>query len=336
MNDLKAMLCREYGPPENMTLEEAPAPKAGPGQVVISVKACGVNFPDALMLQNKYQAKLSLPFIPGGEVAGIIKETGEGVTAVKAGDRVAASIASGGFAEEALAEARRCVPIPAGLDYDVASSFIVTYGTSYHALKDRAHLKPGETLVVLGAAGGVGLAAVELGAAMGARVIAGASTQEKVDFTKTHGAADGFVYPTVPLSKDQQKAMSDEIKRLTGGAGADVLYDPVGDDYAEPALRAMNWQGRYLVIGFAAGAIPRIPLNLTLLKGSDILGVFWGASTMHNPKGAFADINTLAAWIAEGKLKPHISARFPLARAGEAIRMLMDRKALGKTVVTME
>lgn len=332
---MKALLCREYGPPENMTLAELPSPRPGPGQIVIAVKACGVNFPDALMLQDKYQFKPALPFAPGGEVAGTVKEIGDGVTTLKVGDRVAASIGSGGFAEEVLAEARRCVPLPAGLDYDVASSFIVTYGTSYHALKDRARLKPGESLVVLGAAGGVGLAAVELGVVMGARVIAGASTQAKVDLAKAHGAVDGFVYPSVPLSKDQQKAMSDDIKRLTGGAGADVLYDPVGDDYTEPALRAMNWQGRYLVVGFAAGGIPRVPLNLTLLKGCDVLGVFWGAATARNPQSAFADLNHLAAWIAEGKLKPHISGRFPLARGGEAIKMLMDRKALGKTVVTM-
>ncbi len=332
---MKAMLCREFGPPENMTLAELPSPKPGPGQIVIAVKACGVNFPDLLMLQDKYQFKPVLPFSPGGEVAGIVKEIGDGVTTLKAGDRIAASIGSGGFAEEVLADARRCVPLPAGLDFDVASSFIVTYGTSYHALKDRAHLMPDENLVVLGAAGGVGLAAVELGVAMGARVVAGASTQTKVDLAKAHGAADGFVYPGVPLSKEQQKVMTDDIKRLTGGAGADVLYDPVGDDYTEPALRAMNWQGRYLVVGFAAGAIPRVPLNLTLLKGCDVLGVFWGAATARNPPGAFADLNQLAAWIAEGKLKPHISGRFPLAQSGDAIRMLMDRKALGKVIVTM-
>ena len=333
---MQAMLCREYGPPENMTLSELPSPIAGSGQIVIAVKACGVNFPDVLMLQDKYQFKPSLPFSPGGEVAGIVKEIGGGVTTLKLGDRVAASIGSGGFAEEVLADARRCVPLPAGLDYEVASSFIVAYGTSYHALKDRARLKPGDNLVVLGAAGGVGLAAVELGVAMGARVIAGASTLPKMELAKAHGAADGFVYPAVPLSKDQQKAMSDDIKRLTGGDGADVLYDPVGDDYAEPALRAMNWQGRYLVVGFAAGAIPRVPLNLTLLKGCDVLGIFWGAATARNPHGAFADLTQLAAWITQGKLKPHISGRFPLARAGGAIRMLMDRKALGKVVVTME
>ena len=333
---MKAMLCTHYGPPEEMELRDVPAPVAGPGQVLITVKACGVNFPDVLMLADKYQFKPALPFAPGGEVAGVVKALGDGVTGFKVGDRVAVSIGNGGFAEEVVADARRCVPVPDNVSFDVASAFIVTYGTSYHALKDRARLKPGESLVVLGAAGGVGLSAVELGVAMGAKVVAGASSQEKVDLAIKHGAADGFVYPPVPLSKDQQKALSEDIKRLTGGNGADVLYDPVGDDYAEPALRAMNWQGRYLVVGFAAGAIPRVPLNLTLLKGCDIVGVFWGAHTAHDPEGAFADLERLARWIADGTLKPHISARFPLARAGEAIRMLMDRKAMGKVVVTMD
>jgi NADPH2:quinone reductase len=312
-----------------------PSPSPRKGQVVITVKACGVNFPDVLMIQDKYQFKPALPFSPGGEIAGIVKETGEGVTAFKPGDRVIVSIGSGGFAEEAVADAARCVPMPANLDFDVASSFFVTYGTSYHALKDRAHIKPGETLVVLGAAGGVGLSAVELGKAMGARVIAAASSQEKVDLAKKHGADDGFVYPTGALSREQQKALSEDIKRLTGGNGADVLYDPVGGDYAEPALRAMNWEGRYLVIGFAAGDIPRVPLNLTLLKGCDIVGVFWGASMARDPKTGLANLTEITKWIAEGKLKPYVSEHIPLARAGEAIRLLMDRKAQGKVVVVM-
>ena len=332
---MKAMLCRAYGPPETMTLDDLPPLKAGPGQVVISVKACGVNFPDVLMIQNKYQFKPSLPFAPGGEVAGTIKEVGEGVESLKVGDRVAAAIRAGGFAEEALADARRCIPIPESLGYELAACFMVAYGTSFHALKDRARLKPGETLVVLGASGGVGIAAVELGAAMGARVIAGASAPERVDFAKTRGAGDGFVYPAVPLSKDQQKAMADEIKRLTGGAGADVLFDPVGDDYSEPALRAMAWRGRYLVVGFAAGKIAHMPLNLVLLKGCDILGVSWSAASARDPKGLVADLNLLAGWIAEGKLKPHISATYKLEHACEAVRVLMDRKARGKIVVTM-
>lgn len=330
---MKAALCTHYGPPEEMVVQDVPSPSPRKGQVVISVKACGVNFPDVLMIQDKYQFKPALPFSPGGEIAGIVKEVGEGVTAFKPGDRVIVSIGSGGFAEEAVADAARCVPMPANLDFDVASSFFVTYGTSYHALKDRAHIKPGETLVVLGAAGGVGLSAVELGKAMGARVIAAASSQEKVDLAKKHGADDGFVYPTGTLSREQQKALSEDIKRLTGGNGADVLYDPVGGDYAEPALRAMNWEGRYLVIGFAAGDIPRVPLNLTLLKGCDIVGVFWGASMARDPKTGLANLTEITKWIAEGKLKPHVSERIPLARAGEAIRLLMDRKAQGKVVV---
>lgn len=330
---MKAALCTHYGPPEEMVLGDAPDPVAGKGQAVITVKACGINFPDVLMIQDKYQFRPKLPFSPGGEVAGIVKAVGEGVTNVKPGDKVIVSTGSGGLAQEVLADAARCVPMPDSLDFAVASSFFVTYGTSYHALHDRAHLKAGETLVVLGAAGGVGLSAVELGKAMGAKVVAAASSEEKVALAKAHGADDGFVYPSGPLSKDQQKALSDEIKRLTGGNGADVLYDPVGGDYAEPALRAMNWEGRYLVIGFAAGDIPRVPLNLTLLKGCDIVGVFWGASMARDPKTGLANLTQITKWIAEGKLKPHVSAKFPLARAGEAIRMLMDRKAQGKVVV---
>jgi NADPH2:quinone reductase len=330
---MKAALCTHYGPPEEMVVRDIPSPTAGKGQAVITVKACGVNFPDVLMIQDKYQFRPELPFSPGGEVAGFVKEVGEGVTAIKPGDKVIVSTGSGGFAEEVLADAVRCVPMPETLDFAVASSFFVTYGTSYHALHDRAHLKAGEWLVVLGAAGGVGLSAVELGKAMGAKVVAAASSEEKVALAKKHGADAGFVYPSGPLSKDQQKALSEDIKRLTDGKGADVLYDPVGGDYAEPALRAMNWEGRYLVIGFAAGDIPRVPLNLTLLKGCDIVGVFWGASMARDPKTGLANLKQITQWIAEGQLKPHVSAKIPLARAGEAIRMLMDRKAQGKVVV---
>jgi len=332
---MKAMLCTRYGQPEDMTLGELPSPTPGERQVVIAVKACGVNFPDVLMLQDKYQFRPSLPFPLGGEVAGVVKEAGPGVVELRPGDRVCASIGHGGFAEEVVADVFRCIKMPDAMSFDVASSFIITYGTSYHALKDRAHLRSGEWLVVLGAAGGVGLAAVEIGRMMGAKVIAGASTQEKVDLAVRRGALDGFVYPHVPLGRDQQKALSARIKELTGGSGADVLYDPVGDDYAEPALRAMNWGGRYLVIGFAAGEIPRVPLNLTLLKGSSIVGVFWGASTVYEADMARANLVELATWISEGRIAPHISARIPLARAHEAVRMLMDRQAQGKVVVTM-
>lgn len=332
---MKAMLCKEYGPPEMLQLTEVSNPVAGRGQVVVAVKACGINFPDMLIIENKYQFKPALPFAPGAEVAGIVKSVGEGVTRVKVGDRVIASVGNGGMAEEVVADANRLIPMPDEMDFETGSALILTYGTSHYALKDRAKLKPGENLVVLGAAGGVGLAAVELGKAMGARVIAGASTQEKVDLAKKHGADEGFVYPSGPLSRDQQKALSDTIKNLTGGNGADVLYDPVGGDYSEPAIRAMNWEGRFLVIGFAAGEIPRIPLNLTLLKSCDVLGVFWGAFTARDPKRNQEHLAEIARWVAEGKIKPYISARFPLERGGEAIRMLADRKALGKVVVTM-
>jgi len=332
---MKACLCTHYGPPEEMELREVASPKPGKGQVLVSVKACGVNFPDVLMIQDKYQFKPNLPFAPGGEIAGFVKALGEGVSTVKVGDRVCVSIGNSGMAEEALADSRRCMIVPETVPFDVASSFMVTYGTTWHALKDRADLKKGENLVVLGAAGGVGTSAVEIGKALGARVIAGASSQEKVDLAKKLGAEDGFVYPPVPLSRDQQKQMSEDIKRLTSGQGADVLYDPVGDDYAEPALRAMNWNGRYLVIGFAAGQIPKVPLNLTLLKGCQIVGVFWGAMAMRDPKHAADSMQQLLDMIAAGKLKPLVSEHFPLADAGKAIRMLMDRKAKGKVVVTM-
>jgi NADPH2:quinone reductase len=332
---MKAALCTHYGPPEEMEIRDVPSPIPGKNQVLISVKACGVNFPDVLMIQDKYQFKPALPFSPGGEVAGVVKSVGEGVTNVKAGDRVCVSTGSGGMAEEVLGDARRVMKVPDGVGFDVASSFMVTYGTSWHALKDRADLKAGENLVVLGAAGGVGTSAIEIGKALGARVIAGASTQEKVDLAKKLGADDGFVYPKVPLSRDQQKQLSEDIKRLTGGQGADVLYDPVGDDYAEPALRAMNWNGRYLVIGFAAGQIPKVPLNLTLLKGCQIVGVFWGAMAARDPKHAADSMQALLDMVAAGKLKPYVSEHFPLADAGKAIRLLMDRKAKGKVVVTM-
>ncbi|MDE2466130.1 MAG: NADPH:quinone oxidoreductase family protein [Alphaproteobacteria bacterium] len=333
---MKSLLCKAFGPPENLVLEEVPDLSPGKGQVVIAVKACGVNFPDVLIIEDKYQFKPPLPFAPGAEVAGVVRAVGAGVERPKVGDRVIASCGWGGMAEQVLADAAKCMPMPDDMDFATGSALVLTYGTSHYALKDRARLQPGENLVVLGAAGGVGLAAVELGKVMGAKVIAGASSQDKVDLAIAHGADAGFVYPAGALNRDQQKELSEVIKRLTDGKGADVLYDPVGGDYAEPAVRAMAWEGRYLVIGFAAGAIPRIPLNLTLLKSCDILGVFWGAFTARNPKRNQEHLAEIARWVREGKLHPHISARFPLARGGDAIRMLADRKAKGKIVVTMD
>ena len=263
---MKAILSKAPGLPDSLVLEEIASPSAGPGQAVVSVRAVGVNFPDFLIIQDMYQFKPPRPFSPGGEISGVVKSVGEGVTAFKPGDRVFASCGSGGMAEEILLDARRLVAMPDDMPFEEAAAFLMTYGTSHYALKDRGKLQPGEKLLVLGAAGGVGLAAVELGRAMGAEVIAAASSQEKVDFAISKGAHKGFVYPSNPLSKDQQKAFSDQIKDISGG-GVDVIYDGVGGDYAEPAVRALNWEGRFLVIGFPAG-IPKLPLNLTLLKSS--------------------------------------------------------------------
>jgi NADPH2:quinone reductase len=261
-----------------------------------------------------------------------VKELGPGVTNVKVGDRVIASTGFGGFAEEVCAPAARCIPFPQNIDFVEASAFVMTYGTSHHALKDRANLKKGETLLVLGAAGGVGIAAVEIGKIMGARVIAACSSQEKVDFCKAHGADEGIVYPQNPLDRDAQKKLSDDLKKLMSGDGANVIYDGVGGDYAEPALRAIAWEGRYLVVGFPAG-IPAIPLNLTLLKGCQIVGVFWGAFTAREPKRNQENLQELMHWIQEGKLKPTVSKTYPLAKAAEALNDMAARKVKGKVVL---
>ena len=322
---MKAVLCKEFGPPEGLVVEEMPSPTAGRGQVVVEVRACGVNFPDILLIQNKYQFKPPLPFAPGGEVAGVVTEVGEGVRNVRIGDRVIGSTGWGGFAEEVVLDAARVVPIPDVMDFVPASGFLFTYGTSHHALKDRARIEPGETLLVLGAAGGVGLAAVELGKAMGARVIAAASTAEKLAVCKEHGAAETINYTAEDL-KERTKA-------LTGGEGADVIYDPVGGPLAEAALRATAWNGRFLVVGFAAGDIPRIPLNLVLLKGCQIVGVFWGAFTAREPERNQANIRELMAWYTEGKLRPHIFATYPLERAADALNDVAQRRVMGKVVL---
>ena len=331
---MKAVLCKQYGPPDSLVIEDLPSPKPGDGQVLISVKAAGVNYPDVLIIQNKYQFRPPLPFSPGGEVAGVVKEIGPGVTNVRVGDRVIGSTGWGGFAEEALAPAARCIPFPANMDFAEASAFVMTYGTSHHALKDRARIRPGETLLVLGAAGGVGLSAVELGKLMGARVIAAASSQEKIDVCLKHGAEAGIVYPAGPLDRDGQKKLSDDFKKVLGNDGANVIYDGVGGTYAEPALRSIAWEGRYLVIGFPAG-IPSIPLNLTLLKGCQIVGVFWGAFTAREPKQNQANLHELMSWVRDGKLKPYVSKRYPLAHAAQALNDLEARKVTGKVVLMM-
>lgn len=324
---MKAVLCKAYGPPESLVIEDIEPLKPGKGQVVISVKACGVNFPDTLIIQGKYQSRPPLPFIPGNEVAGTVKEIGEGVERVKVGDQVMAFTGLGGFAEEVVADAAHLIPMPRGMDFITASAFVLTYGTSHHALKDRAQLKPGETLLVLGASGGVGIAAVELGKVMGAHVIAAASTSEKLEVSKQHGADEVINYGAEDLK--------DRVKQLTGGKGVDVAFDPVGGNYSEPVLRGMAWKGRFLVIGFAAGDIPRIPLNLPLLKGCSIVGVFWGTFTEREPEHNSENLQELLTWFSEGKLKPHISTTYPLESAAQALNDIMNRKVTGKAVLVI-
>jgi NADPH2:quinone reductase len=325
---MKALLCKAWGGPETLVLEELPSPRPGPGEVVIDVKAAGVNFPDVLIIQNKYQVKPPLPFAPGAELAGVIKELGAGVTGFKPGDRVIAMTTWGAFAEECVAPVAQLIGMPAGLDFATAAAFTLTYGTSWHALKDRGQLRAGETLLVLGAAGGVGLAAVEIGKALGARVIAAASSAEKLAVCRAHGADE-----TIDYSSEDLRA---RLKSLTGDRGVDVVYDPVGGQYAEPAVRSTGWRGRYLIIGFANGEIPRIPLNLMLLKGSSLVGVYWGDWTRREPAAAAAGMAELLGWLEAGKLKPHLSGRYPLARAAEALVALASRKVAGKLVVEPE
>lgn len=331
---MRAMLSKAPGGPETLELTDLPEPEPKQGQLRIRVRAAGVNFPDVLIIRDLYQMKPPRPFAPGGEVAGEVEALGEGVTGFGIGDRVLALTGHGGFATQICIAADRAVKIPDAMPYEDAACFIFTYGTSHHALKDRARLKPGETLLVLGAAGGVGAAAVELGRAAGARVIAAVSSQEKAAFCRRLGADETLIYAR-DMDRDAQKALSGEIKRLAGPDGVDVVYDAVGGEYAEPAIRSLAWMGRFLVVGFPAG-IPKIPLNLTLLKVTQIVGVFWGAWVLRDPKGHAENMKELFALYAQGKVKPRISARFPLERAAEALALLEDRKVLGKVVVTME
>jgi NADPH:quinone reductase len=322
---MKAVLCKAYGPPESLVIEDVESPTPGPGEVVISVKASGVNFPDVLIIQNKYQVKPPLPFSPGSEVAGVIKAVGENVTHVAPGDEVFAFTVYGGFAQEVKTDAKRLLPIPAGMTFPTAAAFGLTYATSDHALRDRGELEAGETLLVLGAAGGVGLAAVEIGKALGARVIACASSDDKLAVCREHGADETINYATEDLR--------DRIKAITGGKGADVIYDPVGGSYTELALRSIAWRGRLLVVGFAAGDIPKIPLNLTLLKGCAIVGVFWGEFTRREPERFAQEMRQLGQWYGEGRIRPHISATYPLDRAADALNDMAQRRVVGKVVL---
>ncbi len=322
---MRAVVCKAFGPPESLVVEDVPDPVAGAGEVVIDVVASSVTFPDFLVIQDKYQFKPALPFSPGSEVSGIVSAVGDGVTNVKVGDRVLSGVGVGGMAEKVVAKADGVVGLPDGIDLVSAPGFLYAYGTSHHALKDRAHIQPGESLVVLGAAGGVGLAAVELGVRAGARVIAAASSEEKLALCRAYGATDTINYSTDDLKNT--------IRDLTGGKGADVVYDAVGGAYAEPALRSTAWDGRFLVIGFAAGEIPKIPLNLALLKGCSIVGVFYGAWSGREPAKQRENVRELLDWWAKGELKPYVHEAYPLERAPEAIRALADRKVLGKVVV---
>jgi NADPH:quinone reductase len=324
---MKAVLAKQFAPPEQLVLEDVAPKHAGPGEVVIAVKACGVNFLDGLIVQGKYQVKPPLPFSPGAEVAGVIREAGSGVTDPVAGTRVLVATVYGGFAEEVVAQARGVIRLPEAMDFVNAAAFPIAYATSHHALKDRALLRAGETLLVLGAAGGVGLTAIELGKIMGARVIACASSEEKLALCKEYGADALVNYATSDLRE--------RVKELTQGKGVDVVYDPVGGAYAEPAVRSLAFQGRYLVIGFASGEIPKIALNLLLLKSASIVGVFWGAYAQVAPARVAANFTELLDWYTQGRLRPHVCATFPLERFREALDVVMNRKAQGKVVLVI-
>jgi len=322
---MKALLCRNYGSLDDLTVEDVPAPVAGPGQVLIDVKAASVNFPDALMVQGKYQVRPPLPFAAGGELAGIVLATGEGVKHVKPGMPVVAISMTGAFAEQVVVDARRVLPLDAAVDLELAATLPTTYGTMYHALTDRAQLKAGESLLVLGAGGGIGTATIELGKIAGATVIAAASSTEKLAAARQCGADHLIDY-----SKEDLRA---RLKEITGDKGVDVVCDPVGGAYSEAALRATGWGGRFLVIGFAAGEIPKIPLNLVLLKGCSIVGVFWGDFMRRDPQRGGQELMQLATWLREGRIRPTIAARYPLADGREALRHVFERRAVGKVLI---
>ena len=322
---MKAIVCKSFGPPESLVLEEVASRPIGKNEVRIAVKAAGVNFPDTLIIQGKYQLKAEPPFTPGGEVAGEVLEAGEKVKHVRPGDAVAALLPTGGYAEEAIASGEAVIPLPRGMDLNDAAGFPFVYGTTLHALKQRGQLKAGETLLVLGAAGGVGLAAVQVGKLMGARVIAAASSDDKLAICRQHGADEVVNY--------SKESLKEAVKKLTKGQGADVIYDPVGGDLAQDCFSAINWNGRYLVIGFAAGKIPEVALNRLLLKGAAAVGVFWGAFVAREPKVNWENFQQLFAWYGEGKLKPHISKAYPLAQASVALRDMLERKVTGKVLL---
>lgn len=321
---MRAVVCPETKGPSSLRVADLPEPSCGRGEVLIEVKAAGLNFPDVLLSYGKYQFKPAPPFVPGGEASGLVSKVGEGVTSVAVGDRVAATMLHGAFAERIVVPELACVKIPDGISFETAAATLLTYLTTIHALVDRGNLRAGETLLVLGASGGVGVSAIQLGKLLGAKVIAAASTDEKVAFCIQQGADAGIVYTKEDL-KERAKALSDN--------GVNVIYDAVGGPFSEPALRAIAWEGRHLVVGFAAGDIPKIPLNLTLLKGCQIVGVFWGQFAMREPEKNRANGEKIFSWIAEGKLAPHVDAVFPFDKAAEALAKMEARAVRGKLVL---
>ena len=332
---MRALLSHEPGGPETLRLDELPDPQPGPGELLVRVRAAAINFPDILIIEDKYQLKPPRPFAPGGEIAGEIEAIGESVQGWAVGDRVIAVTGFGGLAERVVVPARAAYRLPEERSFEEGAALLLTYATSIHALLDRGKLQAGQTLLVLGAAGGVGLAAVELGKAYEARVIAAVSSEEKAQAARDAGADEAVVYPQGPFGKDGQKALAQLFKEAVGPAGADVIYDPVGGDYTEAALRSIAWAGRFLVVGFPAG-IARLPLNLTLLKSCDVCGVFWGAFAARDPKANAAHVETLFKLWRQGIISPKVSATYPLERAGEAIRAIAERRVIGKLVVTID
>lgn len=331
---MKALRSHEVGGPETLTLDEIDPPVPAANEVLVAVKACAINYPDTLITRDLYQFKPPRPFAPGGEIAGVVEAVGDQVTQWQPGDRVIAMLGNGGLAEKVAVDAGRMFAIPDGVDFEIAASLLMTYGTTIHGLKDRGDIAAGEIVLVLGAAGGVGLSAIEIAKAYGARVVAGVSSEEKADIARKAGADEVVIYPRAPFDKDTSKQLASDFKAAVGPNGADIVYDIVGGDYSEPALRAIAWEGRFLVIGFPAG-IAKMPLNLTLLKSCDIRGVFWGAFTAREPQKNADNIAQLFTWLEEGKIAPLVSETFPLERGGEAIAKLENREAVGKLVVTM-
>ncbi|MXO63895.1 NADPH:quinone oxidoreductase family protein [Qipengyuania oceanensis] len=332
---MKALRSHEVGGPETLTLDEVEVPMPGKGQLLVDVKACAINFPDTLIIRDMYQFKPPRPFSPGGEIAGVVEAVGEGVEGWQVGDKVLGGTGNGGLAEKVVMDAGRVFKIPEGVSFEQAASLLMTYGTTIHGLKDRGHIKEGDTVLVLGAAGGVGLSAVELAKAFGARVVAAVSTEAKGEVARKAGADEVVIYPRAPFDKDTSKELANAFKAACGPEGANIVYDIVGGDYSEPALRSIAWEGRFLVVGFPAG-IAKMPLNLTLLKSCDIAGVFWGAFTAREPELYRAQVDELLTMLKEGRISPLVSETFPLERGGEAIAKLENREAVGKLVVTMD